>query len=89
MAKRKKKEPTWEEVGKFMGKKFGKEFEKEGCSPWKKSWAFCGGDHGGGFVGRLIFIFGLIFALKAMGTLAAAPTWTIVFLIIGFALMKF
>lgn len=85
-AKRRKREPTWDEVGK----KFEKEFKSaECCSTKQKHWMHCTGYHGGGFVGRLIFIFGVIFALKAMGVLEGAPTWTIVFMIIGFALMKF
>ena len=89
MAKKtKKKEPTWEDMGKFMGEKFGKKFEGMECASWKKPWSFCTGHEGGGFIGRLVFILGLVFALKAAGILAAAPTWTVVLIIIGFALMR-
>ncbi len=36
MAKKKTKEPTWDQIGKMVGKKIEKESKKGECGPWSK-----------------------------------------------------
>ena len=88
MAKEKKKTPSWDEIGKTIGKKIEEKFKDKDFPPWKKPWLFCHPREGGGF-GRLVFIIGLLFALNYAGMLTNIPSWTLVLIVIGFALMRF
>jgi len=81
----KKKEPTWDDIGRSIGQKIEK--SKFECSSWKKPWVIHE-NHGGGF-GRLLFIIAVLLAADAMGYLQGVSTWIKVLLVIGFALMKF
>ena len=78
----KKKQPSWNQIGKQVGQKIDKTNWQQ-CAPkqWHK-------ECGGGF-GRLLFAIGLVFALSATGRLEAVPTWTVVLMVIGFTLLKF
>lgn len=80
MAKKRKKEPSWDKIGKSIGKKMEKA-DWSGCANWHK-------ECGGGF-GRLLFALGLLFALSAVGVLEGVPVWTQILMVIGFTLMKF
>ena len=84
MAKKKtrKKEPSWEEIGKLAGRKI----EKTKPKPWEKAW--CSTNNGGGF-GRLIFIIAVLYAMNTMQMLPGVSIWTQVAIVIGFSLMKF
>jgi hypothetical protein len=93
MAKRKKKEMSWDEIGESIGRKVEK-MEKE-CGDdesgfWKKRWMFYRKEEGGGF-GRFLFILGLLFLLNFLGTieLSVIPWWILALIIIGFTGMRF
>lgn len=84
MAKKaKKKDPSWDQIGKSIGSKMEKNDWDKKCG-WGKSWHK---ECGGGF-GRLVFAIGLIFALSATGKLEAVPIWTLVVMVIGFTILK-
>ena len=85
-AKRKKKDPSWDQIGETIGRKMEKEFK--GCDWEKKPWMFHRHQHGGGF-GRFLFIVGVLYAMHLMGMLAMVPLWVLAIIVIGFSLMKF
>ncbi len=84
--KRRKKDPTWDEIGEAIGKKMEKGFKS--CDRKKKPWMFYQQRDGGGF-GRFIFIIGLLYAMHLMGMLVMVPLWVLIIIVIGFSLMKF
>ncbi len=84
---RKNKELSWDEIGKAIGKKMEKHKDGMECSAWKKHWMVH--KDNGGAAGRLIFIIGMLYALKYAGMLANIPLWTLFVIAIGFMLMKF
>ena len=81
----KKKELSWDEIGKAIGKKIER-VEKED-KPWGKAWMYHH-ESGGGF-GRFLFIVGVLYALSIMGVLEGIPLWTVILIVIGFSAMKF
>ncbi len=95
MAKRKKtskkrtskKKASWAKIGNDIGSKIDKECPEGQCVTMNKTW-MCHANEGKGFVGRVLFaIFGLI-ALGQAGLLDGISTWVLVFVGIGFALMR-
>jgi hypothetical protein len=84
-AKRRKKEPSWDEIGEAIGKKMEKEFK--GCDWKNKPWMFHR-ERGGGF-GRFLFIIGVLYAMHLMGMLTMIPLWVLAIVVIGFSLMRF
>ncbi len=84
--KKEGKDLSWEEIGKAIGKKM-EGFNFEECTPWRKNLTFKYKEHGGGF-GRLIFAITVIYFLKFKGVLVGIPTWVIVLMVVGFALMR-
>jgi len=81
----KKRELSWDQIGKAIGHKIDKSKWEE-CGAQKKPWMYHK-DHCGGF-GRLLFALGLLFSLKALGLLEGIPTWSLVLMVIGFMMMK-
>ena len=79
------KEPSWDAIGEMIGKKIDKECKKEGKSECK-SWSCCSGDNG--FVGRVLFILGVLLALNHMGLFATVSIWVQILIAVGFALMR-
>jgi len=80
----KKKDPSWDQIGKQIGKKIEKtKWEKltgrSACSTEPKCT--------GGF-GRVLFIIALLAILNAKGFLAGISIWWLILLAIGFGLMK-
>ena len=86
MPRRKKQEPTWEDIGKSIGKKMEK-LKFDECGPWKNRLNVRFEEHGGGF-GRFVFAAGIAYLLHLKGMLVGIPTWLIVLLVIGFAMMN-
>ena len=82
-AKKKEREISWDEIGKAIGTKM----EKHKDIPWKKQWMCNPHQNGGGF-GRLLFAIGLVFAFEYAGLLGGIPAWTLVMIVIGFAMMR-
>lgn len=80
----KKKDLSWEEIGQAIGKKIE---EGKGEWPHHRHWEFKYKHYGGGF-GRLVFAVGVLFALSYAGLLVNIPSWVLVIIIIGFALMR-
>jgi len=79
------KEPTWDKIGQMIGKKVEKEFKK-GCPPWQR-WTFKH-EHEKGFIGRVLFIIGVLIALNILGLLKGVPTWVQILIGAGFAFMS-
>jgi len=79
----KKKEPSWDQIGKTIGKKMNKEIQKD--NTWK-CWTHR--SNGGGF-GRFIFVIGILYALNLLGYLEGIPLWLLVIIVIGFTSMRF
>jgi hypothetical protein len=77
MARRKKKEMSWDEIGESI------------VGFWNKRWVAYK-EEGGGF-GRFLFILGVLFLLDFLGTieLSVIPWWILVLIILGFAGMRF
>ncbi len=82
---RKKKEASWDEIGKMIKNKIEKESNSE-CNAWSKSWVHK--SEGGGF-GRLIFIIGVLFAFSYLGMLEGIPSWVLILIVLGFIGMRF
>jgi hypothetical protein len=92
MARRKKKEMSWDEIGESIGRKvekMEKEYERGEVGFWNKRWVAYK-EEGGGF-GRFLFILGVLFLLDFLGTieLSVIPWWILVLIILGFAGMRF
>ena len=83
--KRRKKDPSWDEIGEAIGRKMEKEFKN--CDWEKKPWMFRQ-QEGGGF-GRFLFIIGVLYAMYLMGMLVVIPWWVLLIIVIGFSLMRF
>lgn len=83
---KKKDDLSWEDIGKAVGKKI-EDYKMDDCKGWKKNFVFKYQDHGGGF-GRLLFAIGILYVLNLKGLLVGIPSWTLVLLVIGFALMR-
>ena len=79
-----KKMDDWEDIGRAIGKKI----EQEKGTMWQKPW-FMHREDGSGFVGRLLFVIGLVWILNTRGYMLGISGWAIALIIIGFALMKF
>ncbi len=88
--KKKKADPSWDEIGKSIGKKIEMcSKDDKSCKSWAKhfeSKSCC--ESGGGFFGRLLFIIGVVCALNATGVMTGLSWWILTLLIAGFALMK-
>jgi len=83
--RRKKRDPSWDEIGEMIGKKMEKEF---GNKKWCYPRIFEQKHHGGGF-GRFLFIIGILYAMHLMGMLIVIPLWVLAVIVIGFSLMTF
>ena len=85
VTKRKKKEASWDEIGKMIGTKMEKEFKKKdsNCKTWKFEKTSCGG------FGRFAFIITLLYTLNLLGYLEGVPLWLLIILVITFSSMKF
>ena len=83
----KKKDPTWDEIGKMVGKKV-ENYEKSDCFQWKKPWVWHHHSNVGGF-GRFWFICGLFLAFHSLGMFVGLPWYVIAMIIVGFTFMKF
>jgi len=82
----KKKESSWEEIGKQIGAKIEKEFKSEKNKSWKANWHIHE-DRGGAFFGKALLGLGLYFGLSSQGLWPFA-WWASVLILLGFALMK-
>ncbi|MBR9682706.1 MAG: hypothetical protein GOV02_03445 [Candidatus Aenigmarchaeota archaeon] len=86
---KKKKDMSWDQIGKAVGKKmekYSKENDKDGNN-WCKSFSVDHQVNGGGF-GRLLFISSILYAMNLTGMLEGIPLWTLVLIAIGFAMMR-
>jgi len=83
---RKKKDMSWNQIGKEIGKKIEKESKKD-QSVWNKSLCFHGETNGGGF-GRFIFICSTLYAMHLMGMIEVLPLWLLALIVIGFTAMR-
>jgi len=86
MVEKKTSEPSWEQIGRMIGKKVEREFKDKRHFFWKK-WTFHE-EHGKGFLGRLLFIIGVLIALNTLGLINGVPIGIQILIGAGFALMR-
>lgn len=84
----KKQKTTWESIGEMIGKKLEQESRKRECAPWQR-WAFYHRTSGNGFLGRLLFVIGVLMLLSHLGIMEGVSTWVYILIGAGFALMRF
>jgi len=84
-AKKKKKDPSWDQLGKIFERKMKKEFKDKDCGP------SCMHSHqkSGGGLGRFVFIIGVLWAMNSMGYFIGLELWQLAIIVIGFTMMKF
>ena len=88
--KRSKSGMGWDEIGKTIGEKIEKECKEGSCDKSWHKWMYKGHHHhGGGLIGRAIFIIGLLMALNAAGMMRGITLFVQVLIGVGFALMSF
>jgi hypothetical protein len=85
-AKKKPIEASWEKIGKLIGRKIEKELSS-GKMPWKDC-MIPHENHENGFVGRVLFIIGVLLLLNHLGVTAGVSIWIQILIGVGFALMR-
>lgn len=87
--KKSNKEPTWDQIGQLIGKKVDKEFNSKNKKEWQSCFLKRNNDSDSGFIGRTLFIIGVLIALNSLNIINSVSIWIQIMIGIGFAFMKF
>lgn len=79
---------SWEEIGLNIGKKMENEFNNKNKMQYYR-WYWSEHPRPGAFIGRTLFIIGVLIALNTLKVTSGLSIWVQILIVIGFAFMKF